>query len=708
MSTVLARVLKVAITGEDQLTKEMDKAAQGIEKFGSRTEKVSSVFGRNLGRMASFASELGVPIDMLGGAFDTMAGHLESSSKRSANAVQRLQNLSKGITLSVGGAAIAVGAASLKMADAYERPNASLEASVKAAGINWETYKETLGSVEDKYAKFGYTSADVDAALSSAMVSTQSAKGANESLGLAADLAAMKHISLADATNITNKALTGNLKPLKQLGIDLPIASSSALKLQTAQQKVTTATSAASAILAANGGHIDKNSKDWGKYQNALGNVHSATKKLSDLQQSHGQIVGALSQRLRGQASTAAETYSGKMHAMRAEVGNLEVKIGQKLVPVLEHLVNAVSKSVTWLEKHKGVAIALAGVIGSVLGAAIAVFVGQKVVKFVDGTKKMVTGLGDMAKSIWQTAAKWIGGNTAMAASTETTAAETELSYTAMSTSAEEAAVATDAAIGSTGIGLILIGLGIGITYLATHWHQVWGGIKRVAVGAWHLLDHAIHSGIAKVILTPIAPLLMLATHWKTVFNGIKTVAVDAWHFIDGNLIQPLSDFFGGTFKSLCDGISSAWDGLWNGLSKVVQGAWDGLKPIINVFIAGINAVIKGYDHSLGLISGLPQVHTIPELRYKGGDVMAGRPYIVGEIGAELFVPRTSGQIIPLYGPNGSTPGHGTPGGRGSSGGTTQSHHSSSKKVHINVTSMADPTTIAREVMWALDFAPAS
>ena len=706
MSTVLARVLKVAITGDDKLTPEMDKAAQGIEKFGSRADRVSTGFGKSIGFMSSAAQSLGLPIDMLGGAFDNMAGHMEHSSKRGSNAIKKIQDAAGGIALGTAAAAVAVGAASLKMADAYERPNASLEASVKAAGLNWDNYKQNLGSVEDKYASLGFSSAQVDQALSQAIVSTQSASKANQSLGLAADLAAMKHISLADATDTVDRALTGNLRPLKQLGIDLPITASSALKLQTAQQKVTSATRTASDILAAHGGHIDKTSKDWGKYQAALGRVHTATGQLTTLQQSHDQIVGALSKRLHGQASSAADTYSGKMQAMRTQVGNLEVKIGQKLVPVVEHMVNAISKSVKWLEKHKGVAEGLAIVIGTVLGGAIALFVGQKVVKFVNGTKDMISGLGNMAKAIWQTAAKWIGGNTAMSASTETAAAASETSYTAMSTSAEESAVATDAAIGSTGIGLILIGLGLAITLIATHWKQVWGGIKRVAVDAWHLLDHAIHSGIVKVILTPIAPLIMLGTHWKQIWGGIKTAAVDAWHFIDGNLIQPISGFFGGTFKTLCDGISSAWNGVWNGFTSVVKLAWDGLKPIINTFIAGLNLFIKGYDNSLGLIPGLPHVDSIPELRYKGGDVMAGRPYVVGEIGAELFVPRTSGQIIPLYGPTAPAAAHAMGGGHSLR--SAQSHQSSNKNVQINVTSTADPETIAREVMWALDFAPAA
>ena len=38
-----------------------------------------------------------------------------------------------------------------------------------------------------------------------------------------------------------------------------------------------------------------------------------------------------------------------------------------------------------------------------------------------------------------------------------------------------------------------------------------------------------------------------------------------------------------------------------------------------------------------------------PEIGFMqhGGPVYQGRPYVVGEAGPELFVPRTSGQIVP-------------------------------------------------------------
>ncbi|KKL51325.1 hypothetical protein LCGC14_2296640, partial [marine sediment metagenome] len=42
-----------------------------------------------------------------------------------------------------------------------------------------------------------------------------------------------------------------------------------------------------------------------------------------------------------------------------------------------------------------------------------------------------------------------------------------------------------------------------------------------------------------------------------------------------------------------------------------------------------------------------PAVNIPADVRAHGGPVAAGRPYIVGEEGAELFVPSGSGQIIP-------------------------------------------------------------
>jgi phage-related minor tail protein len=65
-----------------------------------------------------------------------------------------------------------------------------------------------------------------------------------------------------------------------------------------------------------------------------------------------------------------------------------------------------------------------------------------------------------------------------------------------------------------------------------------------------------------------------------------------------------------------------------------------------------INVVMSILMNFVGTGNGGQVVATTPagvgiEMRAAGGPVSAGSPYIVGEQGAELFVPNSSGMIVP-------------------------------------------------------------
>lgn len=89
--------------------------------------------------------------------------------------------------------------------------------------------------------------------------------------------------------------------------------------------------------------------------------------------------------------------------------------------------------------------------------------------------------------------------------------------------------------------------------------------------------------------------------------------------------------------NGLVDGIMSAIDGT-KSLSESLSGV---LKQLGRMFLtAGIgsfNVGGKGGSGLLGLIPGLAN----------GGPATAGRPYVVGERGPELFVPNRSGTVVP-------------------------------------------------------------
>lgn len=83
-------------------------------------------------------------------------------------------------------------------------------------------------------------------------------------------------------------------------------------------------------------------------------------------------------------------------------------------------------------------------------------------------------------------------------------------------------------------------------------------------------------------------------------------------------------------------------------------GVIDGLLRALNLVLSVINKIKAGFDSISGfgtnaigdLASKIPGIGNIGK-RASGGPVVAGQPYMVGEVGKEMFVPSTNGKIIP-------------------------------------------------------------
>jgi hypothetical protein len=101
---------------------------------------------------------------------------------------------------------------------------------------------------------------------------------------------------------------------------------------------------------------------------------------------------------------------------------------------------------------------------------------------------------------------------------------------------------------------------------------------------------------------------------------------------------KPVAAFMGGAFKIAFNGIALIIDGV----SVAVRA----LVGTLNAIISGLNLLISGYNIVNNLKPGSKDLPPIPKLA-QGGMVSANKPYIVGEVGAELFVPSSSGRIVP-------------------------------------------------------------
>ena len=297
---------------------------------------------------------------------------IETLQKKGASNFEKFQAVGKAAFFAVGAAAIAVGVMSVKMADEFEASHAKLEVALKNAGTSYEEYKGQIEATSKAQEKYGYSSAQTEGALATLTTSLHDPKKALADLALATDLAKFKNIDLQSAALLVAKAHEGQIKPLKALGIDLPIASGGAAKLEAASNKLADAQNNLQEIMA-------DPTASHAKLVAAQNKVSDAQDKVNTLSSAGTEIIAGLSKALSGQAAASAETLGGKVNELKAQAEDLFIKIGMKLVPILIRMMDALQQAGHWMSEHKTIAMVFAGVIGGFLVAAMLAYIATMV-----------------------------------------------------------------------------------------------------------------------------------------------------------------------------------------------------------------------------------------------------------------------------------------------------------------------------------------
>ena len=149
----------------------------------------------------------------------------------------------------------------------------------------------------------------------------------------------------------------------------------------------------------------------------------------------------------------------------------------------------------------------------------------------------------------------------------------------------------------------------------------------------------------------------------KPLFNAFKAFA----SFVAEILAPILGEVLGAALKVL----GTLLSGLITGFAKLV-GFIDGVVQSIGNLIRLVqnNPIVKGVSNLVSSAFG--------GFRANGGAVTGGTPYVVGERGAELFVPKSNGTIVP----------------NGMGGGTT---------INLTVNGAIDPEGTARQIIQVLN-----
>lgn len=200
-------------------------------------------------------------------------------------------------------------------------------------------------------------------------------------------------------------------------------------------------------------------------------------------------------------------------------------------------------------------------------------------------------------------------------------------------------------------VGLIVMLIGVLVVA-----YQKSETFRNIVDGAFHGIKVAIEAvGNAGVWLWENA--------LKPAFDGIMTAVgwiKDRWDDTVTGFTTGV-DWIVSAAGSVLDWFGKVWD-FFKSLPGKIGDAFGKVRDIILApFKWAFNAIASAWNNTLGKINftlpdwipgiggksfGLP---TIAEWKENGGAVHAGKPYIVGEKGPELFSPNTAGTIVPNY-----------------------------------------------------------
>src|SRR5215831_19855966 len=425
-----------------------------------------------------------------------------------------------------GAAAIGIGLVtegltkSVEAAMAEQEQMAKLGAAFKASGLNVNDYKGRIDEAESSGRKLGFTNEDTIASMAKLIIPTKNVGVATKDLGVAMDLARFKHIDLSSASQILAQAMTGSQRAVKQLGITIP--------------PVTTAEDALKRA------HVDT--------KTAAGAAEMAHAKYVDKLRTGNEIIDAVSQKVKGQSQAYAQTAAGGMAAFSAQIDNLEVKLGNKLLPVLTKVIAFINANFPTIE-------ATVTAVMDAVGTAI-----DMVKPYIEGLMRVIKGMVELVKGLatgdWSMAWKGI----------------------------------KDIAVGYiTAVKALVM---IQVKLLVTEVTIAWNALKTVTTPAWNAIKTAVTTAATAAKTAATTAFNALKTAVMTAVNALKTAATTAWNGIASAVSGAAGRIKGviNGIASVVRGLAGAFESAWNTISSIVskiKGAVSDAKSAISSLPGG-------------------------------------------------------------------------------------------------------------------------
>ncbi len=535
--------------------------------------------------------------------YSKTASETSNSTSKMSTAFKGAAGAGKVLTVGLLGAGTAIAGFSIEAATAGQVAETKLNNAIKNTGASAAKLKPQIEDTDAKMRSYGFTNENANQALTNLTTALGSPKKAMDELGVAANLARTKNISLSDAAMLVAKTSEGQTRGLKSLGIDLPVAAASAAKLAAAQQTLATDQGKANAILAASPDAANASSKAHKSYEAALTAVSGAQSKVTAMSSAGGQMLDALSKRVNGAATAYGGTFQGQLTAARSGLEDMGETIGNALLPAIQGAIKVGTQWADYLAKNKPLLIAIAAIVGGVVLIAIGAYIASMIAAAAATIAAMwpilliIAGVALLVAAIL-----WLVANWNQVVSFLKTVWQGFLNF------------------------MITVG-----TAIITWWTGLWNGIVTFATNVFRGFQIIINDIFTTVWNTLVSIGNGIEGFWNGLWTGIANFVISTWTgfvgFISGGFAT-----VSGWFSSFAQTVSGIWNGIWSGVGDVVKAGFSGVvsfvKGIFNSIIGVINGVIDGINSatSIGAAVGIHigKIGHLPSLDI--GGTIPGRP----------------------------------------------------------------------------------
>jgi hypothetical protein len=336
--TVTVRIAADLLGFQTALNKVAATAQSGASKISGGFHSMLGTLNQT-GVLAPFSQALD--------GVDAALSNIEEHGKKSFGAV----------AAAAGAGVAAIGTALVVMGSKEQASHQQLQAAVTATGANYDDFSGQIDKTAKHMEKFGDTSAETQDAIRILTQATGNTQTALNDMGTAADLAAAKHESLTSAASQLAKVHGGANRVLKEFGITAEKAGDNTKAMakattdaQKADQNAQAAKQHLADIEAIDAGKKHLTTAEALKLRDAQQKVtatadiaRDAHKKLADMHQTvttkadvARDAIQKLSDKLKGQASAQADTFTGKLKDMKAHLEDMASKMGQKWGPAIQ------------------------------------------------------------------------------------------------------------------------------------------------------------------------------------------------------------------------------------------------------------------------------------------------------------------------------------------------------------------------------------